>query len=227
MLFRSEESGMKLAQSQAEKVVEKLMDKIVDGYANADELDRMVLVAVAAFASFEEMEEYLGVSFKEGKESIAQACINKIGEAVYMVQDGRMSLEERDREISLIRTVSDILMACSGNERVKELVNTIKDEEGVRELQRLMPVEVKVNRYIVAEAMSQAISIDNDVMKVGDFEIDLVEIKLELESREPKFNMFNKKNAELLDMISNGMRGQAAGIFTPMLNNMKAVAAAA
>ena len=187
----------------------------------------LVLVAVAAFASFGEMEEYLGVSFKEGKEGIAHAAVNKIGEAVYMGQQGSMSLEERDREISLIRTVSEILMACSGNARVKELVNTIKDEEGVRELQGLMPVEVKVNRYVIAEAMAKAVSLDNDVMRIGDFEIDLVEIKTELESREPKFNMFNKKNDELLDMISNGMRGQNAGIFTPMLNNMKAVAAAA
>ena len=222
-----EELGTKFAKVQNVKAGEKLLDKIVEGYANADELDRMVLVAVAAFASFGEMEEYLGVSFKEGKESIAQACINKIGEAVYMGQQGSMSLEERDREISLIRTVSEILMACSGNARVKELVNTIKDEEGVRELQGLMPGEVKVNRCVIAEAMAKAVSLDNDVMRIGDFEIDLVEIKTELESREPKFNMFNKKNDELLDMISNGMRGQNAGIFTPMLNNMKAVAAAA
>ena len=32
-----------------------------------------------------------------------------------MGQQGSISLEERDREISLIRTVSEILMACSGN----------------------------------------------------------------------------------------------------------------
>ncbi|MDR1196309.1 MAG: hypothetical protein LBL00_07535 [Endomicrobium sp.] len=219
----------KFEEADAKVVVEKLLEKIVDGYMDAKEIDRMVLIAVAAFASAGEMETYMGLSSGNyNKESVAEAAINKMGEAIYLEQKGEFTLEERDREISLIRIVTDILTAAAGDESIKELINAIKDIEGVSQLQALMQREIKVNRYAIAEAMSKKVSIDNNVMTVGDFEIDLGELKQGLEEKAPKFNMFSKKNEELMKLIAGGLRGQDTTALSPMmLRNTRAVAAAA
>jgi hypothetical protein len=215
------------ARADAKVVADKMLEKIVNGYAIPEELNRMVLVAVAAFGSVGEMEEYLGVEKGEtDKEKIAQAAIRRIGNAIKLGQEGEINLEERDEEISLIRVVTDMLLGAAGDEKIRNKINEIKDEAGVRELQSLMPREVKVNRYVVAEAMAKAVvNVENNIIK--EFEIDISKIKRELETREPKFNMFNKENEELMSMIAGGMRGQNAAALSPILRNARAVAAAA
>jgi hypothetical protein len=206
---------------------EKLKNKAIDAYMSAEDIDTMVLAALAAFASAGEMEEYLGLNGNYNKEQAAQAAINKIGKAMYYEQTGELTLEERDEEIKLIRVVTDILMAASEDGNIKNMINEIKDEQGVRALQILMPREIKVNTYIVAEAMAEKVSIDDNVMTIGEFEIDITKIKTHLEKKEPKFSMFNKKNEDLMNLIAEGMRGKDAASFSPMLRNARAVAAAA
>ena len=147
-----------------------------------------------------------------------------------MQQKGELSVGERDEEIALIRVVTDMLMAAKEDEKIKGMINEIKDEEGVRLLQSVMPREIKVNRYVVAEAMGEGVKLLEDgKLGIGKFniEIDISKIKAELENKDVKFNMFNKKNEELINLISAGLRGQDAVVLSPMLRNARAVAAAA
>jgi hypothetical protein len=223
--------------AEAKVVVDKLLEKVINGYMSAEEIDRMVLVALVEFASVGEIEEYLGLKGKReySKEEIGEAAVNKIGEAIAVSLEGGEGLSveevekrenERDMEISLIRVAADIVMAAKEDEKIKGMINEIKDEQGVRELQALMPREIKVNRYVVAEAMANKTSIDENVMTMGEFKIDITKIKTSMEEKAPKFNMFNKKNEDLMKMIAGGMRGKTAS-FSPMLRNARAVAAAA
>jgi hypothetical protein len=232
LIEKLKEIKSKFEEAKAEVVEEKMFEKVVEGYATAEELDRMLIVAIAAFANVKEMEKYLGLEGGNNKQEIGQAFVNKMGEAVSMYLNGYITREERDQEISLMRIVSDMLMAASGeNKEAIELINKEKlTREDILKLQTMMPQEVKVNRYVVAEAMATQVKVnkDNNVMKIGEFEINLDEIKADLETKEPKFNMFGKKNEELMKMITDGMRGQDIEALSPMmLRNTKAVAAAA
>jgi hypothetical protein len=223
-----EEVKAKFEEYGAKEAGEKMFEKIAEGYTNADEIERMVIVAIAAFASTEKMEEYMGMKgTKYTKEEVAHAAMKNIGRVISFEQEGKIGKEQRDQEISLIRAVSDMLMAVSENEEVREMINTIRDEEGIRALSEIMPREVKVNRYVVANAMAGALSKDGEGdTRFGGFKIDLNAIKTELETREPKFNMFKKDREELMNLIEGGMRGNETAL-SPMLMNTRAIAAAA
>ncbi|MCL1971906.1 MAG: hypothetical protein FWG57_02815 [Endomicrobia bacterium] len=214
---------------EAKAAGEKLIEKVVEAYASPEELKTMVLIAVAAFKDAGEMEEYLGLKGSYNKQQVAEAAMNKIGEAIFLAQQGDLTPVERDQEIALIRVVADMLMAASEDAKVKDMIKNANTMEAIGLLQQRMSSTVPVNRYVVAEAMAVAVRVDNNIMKMGkdDFEINIAEIKMGIETGKSKFELFGKKDeAALLIMIGEG-RGKE--ILSPVmrLETAKRIAAAA
>jgi hypothetical protein len=219
----------KFGSSEAQQAGLKMIEKTINGFAEPQDTSRAVLITVASFKNVEEMEAFMGLEGKYTKEDIAKAVVVKFGEALYMAQNKKMTVAERDLEISVIRVVSDILMASLEDPKIKDIVKNIKNKEGVDELQRMLPRERTVNKSSIANAMMQFVTVKgNNVMNAGDFEIDLNELKTTLEAKDSKFDMFGNKNeAELLNMIASGMRGQQSMMLQMNFNNIRAVVAAA
>ncbi|MCL2800121.1 MAG: hypothetical protein FWD54_07625, partial [Endomicrobia bacterium] len=207
-------------------VIDKMLNKVASGYMSPAELEKVLIVLAARFEKIEDMEKYLGLGSKYSKEEVSAALVKKIGEVLSFEQRKEFNEEERNQEISILRGAAEVLMAAAENREVKNKFNEIRDVKGISDLQGMITGGMKVNMYIVANAMAEGITIKDNNIVIDDFVINIDELKTALETKEPKFNMFKKDKEELLQMLS-GSRGQDSFV-TPMdIRNARAVARAA